>query len=327
MKRSVKPNKKYTFRVSGLDLTSLGSPQNTEVGVYATALVKGKPVQVKLGEFPGQGRAGEAELPHAGIRFSQLSVVAEPSRHHGRHLPRPVQPPDQGQAAAGDLQGAQARDRRQDQDLRQHRGQGARHAAQGLGRGQDRQEAVQGQAGRRQGRRSSCRSSRPRARSSSRSSTSAARTSSAPTSSSTCGWSAEASQPRWFRGSAADGLATSTHRTRWLMVRALRAFETTWTAARSAHRAGRRAQPERRLHQRQVAERLREVADHPLRRAGSYSSESSPTSLTSPTSRSNRAWASSSAAGGGVRRDQPERAGQERDARPRASPSTPVSVR
>ena len=35
MKTSIKPNKKYHFTVSGLDLTSLGSPQNTEVGVYA----------------------------------------------------------------------------------------------------------------------------------------------------------------------------------------------------------------------------------------------------------------------------------------------------
>ena len=59
MPRSVKPNKKVTFRVFGLDLTSLGSPQNTEVGVYATTVVKDKPVQVKLGEFPvaaGLGR-------------------------------------------------------------------------------------------------------------------------------------------------------------------------------------------------------------------------------------------------------------------------------
>ena len=152
LKRSVKPNKKYTFRVSGLDLASLGSPQNTEVGVYATALVKGKPVQVKLGEFPVKDGLAKLNFRTPRIRFSQLSVVAEPTDtmigvFHGH-----VHPPDQGQAATGDLEGAQARDRRQDQDLRQHRGQGARHAAQGLGRGQDRQEAVQGQAGRRQGR-------------------------------------------------------------------------------------------------------------------------------------------------------------------------------
>jgi 5'-nucleotidase len=79
MKRSVKPNKKYHFRVSGLDLTSLGSPQNTEVGVYATALVKGKPVQVKMGEFPAKDGLAKVNFRTPGIRFSQLSVVAEPT--------------------------------------------------------------------------------------------------------------------------------------------------------------------------------------------------------------------------------------------------------
>jgi 5'-nucleotidase len=79
MKPSVKPNKKYHFRVSGLDLTSLGSPQNTEVGVYATTLLKGKPVQVKMGEFPVKDGLAKVNLRTPRIRFSQLSVVAEPT--------------------------------------------------------------------------------------------------------------------------------------------------------------------------------------------------------------------------------------------------------
>ena len=79
LKRSVKPNKKYTFRVSGLDLASLGSPQNTEVGVYATTLVKGKPVQVKMGEFPVKDGLAKLNFRTPRIRFSQLSVVAEPT--------------------------------------------------------------------------------------------------------------------------------------------------------------------------------------------------------------------------------------------------------
>ena len=79
LKRSVKPNKKYHFTVSGLDLTSLGSPQNTEVGVYATAVVKNKPEQVKLGEFPVTNGVAKVNFRTPDIRFSQLSVVAEPS--------------------------------------------------------------------------------------------------------------------------------------------------------------------------------------------------------------------------------------------------------
>ena len=76
---SVKPNKRYHFRVGNLDLTSLGSPQNTEVGVYATTLVKNKPVQVKLGEFPVNNGLAKLNFRTPDIRFSQLSVVAEPS--------------------------------------------------------------------------------------------------------------------------------------------------------------------------------------------------------------------------------------------------------
>jgi len=79
MKRSVKPNKKYHFRVSGLDMTSQGSPLNTEVGVYATALVKGKPVQVKMGEFAVKDGLAKVNFRTPRIRFSRLSVVAEPS--------------------------------------------------------------------------------------------------------------------------------------------------------------------------------------------------------------------------------------------------------
>ena len=79
MKASVKPNKKYHFTVSGLDLTSLGSPQNTEVGVYGTAVVKNKPEQVKLGEFPVSNGVAKVNFRTPDIRFSQLSVVAEPS--------------------------------------------------------------------------------------------------------------------------------------------------------------------------------------------------------------------------------------------------------
>jgi len=79
MKRSVKPNKKYHFTVSGLDLTSLGSPQNSEVGVYGTAVVKNKPEQVKLGEFPVTNGVAKVNFRTPDIRFSQLSVVAEPS--------------------------------------------------------------------------------------------------------------------------------------------------------------------------------------------------------------------------------------------------------
>jgi 5'-nucleotidase len=78
-KRSVKPNKKYHFTVSGLDLTSLGSPQSTEVGVYGTAVVKNKPEQVKLGEFPVSNGVAKVNFRTPDIRFSQLSVVAEPS--------------------------------------------------------------------------------------------------------------------------------------------------------------------------------------------------------------------------------------------------------
>jgi len=79
MPRTVKANKKYHFRVFGLDLTSLGSPQNTEVGVYATTLVKGKPVQVKLGEFATTNGLSKLNFRTPRIRYSQLSVVAEPS--------------------------------------------------------------------------------------------------------------------------------------------------------------------------------------------------------------------------------------------------------
>ena len=79
MKASVKPNKKYHFTVSGLDLTSLGSPRNTEVGVYGTAVVKNKPEQVKLGEFPVSNGVAKVNFRTPDIRFSQLSVVAEPS--------------------------------------------------------------------------------------------------------------------------------------------------------------------------------------------------------------------------------------------------------
>jgi 5'-nucleotidase len=79
MPTSIKANKRYHFRVGNLDLTSLGSPQNTEVGVYATALVKNKPVQVKLGEFPVTNGLAKLNFRTPDIRFSQLSVVAEPS--------------------------------------------------------------------------------------------------------------------------------------------------------------------------------------------------------------------------------------------------------
>jgi 5'-nucleotidase len=79
MKTSVKPNKKYTFRVGNLDLTSQGSPQNTEAGLYATTLVKGKAIQVKLGEFPVKDGLAKFNFRTPRIRFSQLSVVAEPS--------------------------------------------------------------------------------------------------------------------------------------------------------------------------------------------------------------------------------------------------------
>jgi 5'-nucleotidase len=79
MKRSIKPNKHYYFRVDDLDLTSLGSPQNTEVGVYATTEHKGKDIQVKLGEFPVKDGLAKVNFRTPRIRFSQLSVVAEPS--------------------------------------------------------------------------------------------------------------------------------------------------------------------------------------------------------------------------------------------------------
>ena len=79
MNASVKPNKKYTFRVGNLDLTSQGSPQNTEAGLYATTLVKGKAIQVKLGEFPVKDGLAKFNFRTPRIRFSQLSVVAEPS--------------------------------------------------------------------------------------------------------------------------------------------------------------------------------------------------------------------------------------------------------
>jgi 5'-nucleotidase len=80
MPRSVKANKKYHFRVGKLDLTSLGSPRNTEVGVYATTLLKGKPVQVKLGEFAANNGLAKVNFRTPRIRFSRLSVVAEPSQ-------------------------------------------------------------------------------------------------------------------------------------------------------------------------------------------------------------------------------------------------------
>ena len=79
MPTSIKANKRYHFRVGNLDLTSLGSPQNTEVGVYATTLVKNKPVQVKVGEFPVTNGLAKMNFRTPDIRFSQLSVVAEPS--------------------------------------------------------------------------------------------------------------------------------------------------------------------------------------------------------------------------------------------------------
>jgi len=79
MKRSVKPNKKYHFRVDDLDLTSIGSPENAEVGVYATTVHKGKNVQVKMGEFAVKDGLAKVNFRTPEIRFSQLSVVAQPS--------------------------------------------------------------------------------------------------------------------------------------------------------------------------------------------------------------------------------------------------------
>ena len=80
MKRSVGPNKHYYFRVKDLDLTSQGSPENVEAGVYATTVHKGKTVQVKMGEFPVKDGVAKVNFRTPRIRFSQLSVVAEPSR-------------------------------------------------------------------------------------------------------------------------------------------------------------------------------------------------------------------------------------------------------
>jgi hypothetical protein len=83
--------------VSGLDLASLGSPQNTEVGVYATTLVKGKPIQVKLGEFPVKNGLAKLSFRTRGSA-SRSCRGRRADRHDGRRLPRHVQPPDQGQA-------------------------------------------------------------------------------------------------------------------------------------------------------------------------------------------------------------------------------------
>ena len=50
------------------------------MGVYATTVVKNKPVQVKLGEFPVAAGLAKMNFRTPDIRYSQLSVVAEPSR-------------------------------------------------------------------------------------------------------------------------------------------------------------------------------------------------------------------------------------------------------
>ena len=88
MKRSVAPNKHYYFRTKELDLTSQGSPENTEASVFATTVHKGKVVQVKMGEFPVEDGVAKVNFRTPRIRFSQLSVVAEPSRDDRGHLPR-----------------------------------------------------------------------------------------------------------------------------------------------------------------------------------------------------------------------------------------------
>jgi 5'-nucleotidase len=80
MKRSVAPNKHYYFRTKELDLTSQGSPENTEASVFATTVHKGKVVQVKMGEFPVKDGVAKVNFRTPRIRFSQLSVVAKPSR-------------------------------------------------------------------------------------------------------------------------------------------------------------------------------------------------------------------------------------------------------
>ena len=49
------------------------------MGVYGTAVVKNKPEQVKLGEFPVSNGVAKVNFRTPDIRFSQLSVVAEPS--------------------------------------------------------------------------------------------------------------------------------------------------------------------------------------------------------------------------------------------------------
>ena len=191
MKRSVKPNKKYHFTVSGLDLTSLGSPQNTEVGVYAHRRGEEQAGAGQAGRVPGDATGvAKVNFRTPDIRFSQLSVVAEPSdttvgifhgtfNHQIKAKPRLATSKAPKPALVGKTR-----------TVVEHRGEGPGHGPQGLGRGQDRWQAVQGQARRRQGRRSSCRSSTTPARRSSRSSTSATTSSSAPTSSSTSGSSA-----------------------------------------------------------------------------------------------------------------------------------------
>ena len=88
MKHSVKPNKKYTFRVGNLDLTSLGSPQNTEAGRLRDRPGQGQADPGEAGRVPGEGRSGEVQLPHAADPLLAAVGRRRAHGHHGRRLPR-----------------------------------------------------------------------------------------------------------------------------------------------------------------------------------------------------------------------------------------------
>ena len=68
----------------------------------------------EAGRVPGEGRAREVQLPDAADPLLAAVGRGRAVGHDGRHLPRHVHPPDQGQAAPGNQQGAQARDQGQD---------------------------------------------------------------------------------------------------------------------------------------------------------------------------------------------------------------------
>ena len=102
-------------------------------------MVKNKPEQVKLGEFPVSNGVAKVNFRTPDIRFSQLSVVAEPSdttvgifhgtfNHQIKAKPRLATSKAPKPAIVGKTR-----------TVVEHRGEGPGHDTQGLGRGEDRQ--------------------------------------------------------------------------------------------------------------------------------------------------------------------------------------------